>query len=1312
MNTFTLKLNYPLAAEFAGEHAEVLVAQIRENQGVSLDYSVPSLTGIDELLDSWRDQGAGVEDIPSTLFRAGCYLGEVVRRARSATWVNAEDHPAMDQGEDFRALLLLKFPDGHLWSPIRTAFRKGQLGKEVSLRRAGLDQLSRPAAAPDEIALAGDVAGFALAQTIASICSRGEYEPVLAVENDQGQRTHHAFVGWDSFLPALQAGREKMAETTPATRVKVLVYHAEFRLNNLTGHAVFAEFGYPALLAGLIVEVPYTPASPGQPVQFQPLQIRQIPDAARAYADRIMHAMLTGAEKHQPAWRAWQTHVHGARPMAPDRPATTPLDRTAANAATHAKNYLAQIHAATGVALDYSVDALDHFEQNIALWKRQRKSSAELAEIIFHMGCFAGEVLAQKRAGEWVDEAAYPEPAGASGVPYVIGLRFADGHIWKPIKIIIERLEHSSPITVAESCRQEMERPIFSRALLQEVGDFAGKLAAGYVADLLAGHVRHVCYGIVEHNGTARFFNIKNPDHKQAVAGGMNLLAEKTADQIKVLIYQSVIGSFGEQVDAVSIAFGKYPWQMDDITLAVPLPKGSRGRRYEVQPICAVRAPERMRCMLPDVINAVFAGVKKNIPAWELWYHHMPGVAPAVTAVASRRREIVVFSDQRPQSSLSMETLLQGSRMAGQQAGLQMLTLAKGGETSPRYAALSPDGRVSVDVIAGTFVAAIEEGRSKLFGRTADQVNVLVFDGRMAVATGVDSHGEPILETVDTLSVEFGSALRCAAGLVLVVPFRHADDAQPFVLMPVQVMQSPESWFEHHEEILQAFSEGVQQNEAGWLWRAHLRADLAPPAAIAKNFNKPVPDASTKGVYWISVDQGKPQQLDLQIDIAAAVAGLGALEQDYARIDRPFWMTRPAGMEADPLCRLLDDYPILLREGRVVWAHMVQANSALFEPGQDDLPAEFLYDPEGISPAELAPVAAQLGDLKGTVPTDPALRRIAEHLTAEMTREFALPVPYAISEAHTMLMSTAMVCRKHLPNGFLNHFFVPVLISDRCPGSLMILPSRWWPAAFAAAWVDDHQPLPSAAPTPEEEKLKRQPTPQEFRDTADAAKQGSAEAQYQLAVYYLNGIGTLQNDSQAAYWLNNAARQGYVDAQFTLGVLHFMEDGPIAHDRAAAVGWFRKAAAQGHDQAKRHLQAMGIKEYGPESEPEDPETAEGQFQLGREYEEKRKNLTKAARWYAKAAAQGHTEAIFELAVMTLTGTGVRRDLAKAVDMLKQAAESGHAGAQFELGTLYATGEGVDKDRKIAASWYQKAAAQGHGDAQNGLARLRQWWKPW
>lgn len=182
------------------------------------------------------------------------------------------------------------------------------------------------------------------------------------------------------------------------------------------------------------------------------------------------------------------------------------------------------------------------------------------------------------------------------------------------------------------------------------------------------------------------------------------------------------------------------------------------------------------------------------------------------------------------------------------------------------------------------------------------------------------------------------------------------------------------------------------------------------------------------------------------IDVQAGLRSLPAGERDYPKVTAPPWL----GM--DPMVRLFQSFDGLLAHGRLVWAHLVQANTGIFETGFSGLPGEIVYDPQGIlTPEELAPIAHTLfglrqreGELNPDDPEQTQLLAIARHLNAETTRAFGMPVPRQLC-IEPLLLSSVFFERQHLSGDRLVLPYFPVLISEQYPGCAMVLPARWWP---------------------------------------------------------------------------------------------------------------------------------------------------------------------------------------------------------------------------------------------------------------------------
>ncbi|HVM77623.1 MAG TPA: tetratricopeptide repeat protein [Stellaceae bacterium] len=101
-----------------------------------------------------------------------------------------------------------------------------------------------------------------------------------------------------------------------------------------------------------------------------------------------------------------------------------------------------------------------------------------------------------------------------------------------------------------------------------------------------------------------------------------------------------------------------------------------------------------------------------------------------------------------------------------------------------------------------------------------------------------------------------------------------------------------------------------------------------------------------------------------------------------------------------------------------------------------------------------------------------------------------------------------------------------------------------------------------------------------------------------------------------------------------------------------------------------------------------------------------RNIHEAAKWYMRAAAQGHAGAQIALGNLYLEEPEFRHDHREAMKWYRRAADQGLAQAQYNIGQLYLRGgHGVDQDLAEAAKWFQLAAEQGYSDAQVCLGQM-------
>ena len=89
-----------------------------------------------------------------------------------------------------------------------------------------------------------------------------------------------------------------------------------------------------------------------------------------------------------------------------------------------------------------------------------------------------------------------------------------------------------------------------------------------------------------------------------------------------------------------------------------------------------------------------------------------------------------------------------------------------------------------------------------------------------------------------------------------------------------------------------------------------------------------------------------------------------------------------------------------------------------------------------------------------------------------------------------------------------------------------------------------------------------------------AALKGLAEAQYNLGIANLEGVGMSYDAEKAAFYFENAARQGVVEAAYNLGLIY--ENGLLLGraEPGKALSWYKYAAEQGSPEARSALNQL------------------------------------------------------------------------------------------------------------------------------------------
>ena len=153
-----------------------------------------------------------------------------------------------------------------------------------------------------------------------------------------------------------------------------------------------------------------------------------------------------------------------------------------------------------------------------------------------------------------------------------------------------------------------------------------------------------------------------------------------------------------------------------------------------------------------------------------------------------------------------------------------------------------------------------------------------------------------------------------------------------------------------------------------------------------------------------------------------------------------------------------------------------------------------------------------------------------------------------------------------------------------------------------------------------------------------AAADGDAKAQFEIAAIFTEGRAVEQDYAEAAIWYERSAAQGFVPAQYRLGNLYETGTG-VEKDLEVAKLWYQRGAEAGNRMAMHNLAAL---------------YAGGQ--LGEQ------EFETAAEWFAQAASRGMTDSQFNLGMLYARGLGVAQDFEQSYKWFSLAAQNGDADA--------------------------------------------------
>jgi TPR repeat protein len=89
-----------------------------------------------------------------------------------------------------------------------------------------------------------------------------------------------------------------------------------------------------------------------------------------------------------------------------------------------------------------------------------------------------------------------------------------------------------------------------------------------------------------------------------------------------------------------------------------------------------------------------------------------------------------------------------------------------------------------------------------------------------------------------------------------------------------------------------------------------------------------------------------------------------------------------------------------------------------------------------------------------------------------------------------------------------------------------------------------------------------------------AAEQNYSKAEWLFSLLIASGTWIHRDDEQVVHWMQRSADHGNDTGQWLLGKMYENGYNGVEKDRAKAVEWYRKAAAQGHPYAIERIRAI------------------------------------------------------------------------------------------------------------------------------------------
>ena len=260
-----------------------------------------------------------------------------------------------------------------------------------------------------------------------------------------------------------------------------------------------------------------------------------------------------------------------------------------------------------------------------------------------------------------------------------------------------------------------------------------------------------------------------------------------------------------------------------------------------------------------------------------------------------------------------------------------------------------------------------------------------------------------------------------------------------------------------------------------------------------------------------------------------------------------------------------------------------------------------------------------------------------------------------------------------------------------------------------AIWLCDHG-IRMDGPAEDVVEAYAQSLNDSFDETLSLAEGGSSSAQYRLATFYRDGIGTEKDEERYRYWLKQASLRDHPMATADLGDI-LMSEGK----EEEAMALYQVSAENGNYEARRKyatLQGDTHEEIAYLRKLMKDLTRTGYpydlYNYGNLLY--RSALTiddykEAMEYLQKASEKGWLDADVLIAQMYRDGNGVERSPERFETRMTFAAENGHPRAMTILAESFLFGRGVKKDHAKAFRWYMNSALTGNMRSQYQVAMM-------